>query len=421
MRSPSLHAGPTISALALKDLCRRTAGPLRSRAGAAVLQVADVEDVTVAVRWAVTACVQVDDRLPTGSGPDAPGALFLDLARLDHVSVDLGRQVARVGAGVSVGDLASALSGTGLIFVGVPDPGAGVVRSALTGGLGWFGRSLGLACDGVVGADVVDGLGRVRHVDAGSDPDLFWALRGGGPGLGLVVALEVALHAVPHLQAGRLSWRAGSAAEVLGTFREVCAGAPDRLTVWFDVRPGAVSPPVAVAVVCLDDAAGTADLLAPLRTVPGLLADTVVGVPAESVLSRPPAPGPVSPGVRGALAEGLDDELVSRLVAAVRTGSGHSPADGSPTTPGVQVAQLGGALGRPSSRGGCHGVVTEPFVLPAEALRSSAPGRSARTLPDVVAGDDEGAWFDAATRARLSAIKQEVDPIDTVRGPRHRD
>ena len=89
----------------------------------------------------------------------------------------------------------------------------------ITGGISWFGRAWGLGADSVLAVELVDGLGRLRRLSATEEPELFWAVRGGGGSFGIITRIEVALHPAPHLYGGRLLWPLDRMAEVLDVFR----------------------------------------------------------------------------------------------------------------------------------------------------------------------------------------------------------
>ena len=128
-------------------------------------------------------------------------------------------------------------------------PDTTVVGLSLGGGMSWFGRAYGLAADSIVALEIVDADGELVRVTADSDPDLFWALRGGGGDFGIMIAAEVALHPAAEVYGGRLMWPIEHAPEVLRAFQQVTASAPDELTVWFHLLrfpphpgdPGAVA------------------------------------------------------------------------------------------------------------------------------------------------------------------------------------
>ena len=175
------------------------------------------------MRWAVDHGVDVSAQ-PTGHGAAtgaADGVLLLRTRALDEITVDVQRRSAWVGAGVKAGELLAALDGTGLTFLAGSNPDPTVVGMTITGGISWFGRAWGLGSDSVLAVELVDGLGRLRRLSATEEPELFWAVRGGGGSFGIITRIEVALHPAPHLYGGRLLWPLDRMAEVLDAFRMV--------------------------------------------------------------------------------------------------------------------------------------------------------------------------------------------------------
>ena len=108
----------------------------------------------------------------------------------------------------------------------------GVVGLTLSGGTGWLSRRHGLAASNASAFDVVLASGERRRVDADNEPDLFWALRGGGGRGAVVVAAELALHPLAAVSGGMLAWPVEQAADVLAAFRAL-TGAPDALAAAF--------------------------------------------------------------------------------------------------------------------------------------------------------------------------------------------
>jgi FAD/FMN-containing dehydrogenase len=105
----------------------------------------------------------------------------------------------------------------------------GIAGLTLGGGIGHLDRLAGLTCDNLLGAEIVTADGRVRQVSDDADPDLFWALRGGGGNFGVVTCFRYRLHPVTEVYGGLLAYPADRAAEVLRAYREVSAAAPVRL------------------------------------------------------------------------------------------------------------------------------------------------------------------------------------------------
>ena len=252
----------------------------------AVVEVADADDVRRSVEWAVRHGYQVTAQ-PVGHGASRALAgnqmdrvLLLRTRALDHIEIDIAKGTVTVGAGVKAGELLAALDGTGLTFLAGSSPDPTVVGLTITGGMSWFGRAYGLAANLVESVQLVDAQGRQRTVTQENDPDLFWALRGGGGDFGIITAIEIRLLPGFHLYGGRMLWPLEKMPEVLRAFREVTDAAPEQLTLWFHTYQFPPMPELpeeirgksftSVAVAHLGSAEQAEELLAPLRAVDGL-------------------------------------------------------------------------------------------------------------------------------------------------------
>jgi FAD/FMN-containing dehydrogenase len=120
--------------------------------------------------------------------------IVIDLSPMSAVSVDPGSRRVRVGGGATLADLDAATQEHGLVVPAGVVSETGVAGLTLSGGLGWVRRMWGLSCDNLVGAELVTAGGEIVRVDAGSDPDLLWGLRGGGGNFGVVTELEFEAH-----------------------------------------------------------------------------------------------------------------------------------------------------------------------------------------------------------------------------------
>ncbi|MFY7066343.1 FAD-binding oxidoreductase [Nocardiopsis changdeensis] len=388
----------------------------------AVVEVADAGDVAAVVRWAgergLSVAAQATGHGATGS---ASGAVLVRTGALDGVEVDPVRRTARVGAGVSWGRVQEAAAVHGLTGLPGSSPGVGVVGYTLGGGLGWFGRRHGWAADAVRAWEVVDAGGGRARVSAQSDPDLFWALCGGGGDAVVVTGVELELFGAPELYAGAVVWPVERAARVAAVYEEVLAGAPEELSVWWSLHrfPGA-EPLVSVQAAFLGSAAVGEKLLAPLVSVGGSVRDTLGVLPLTGLGSVSGDPVDPTPGLaRTELLTGAVGEWSAALAA-------------EPLDPlfGVQVRGLGGALAGPSATP--FGPLTEPFyayafgapVGPggAEAVRSrlerlfagvAVSGR--KPLTALAGGEPLGRVFSPGVLERLGRIKRERDPRGVVR------
>lgn len=167
----------------------------------------------------------------------AEGGLMLDLSGMRAISIDAVKQTAHVGPGALLGDLDRASQAHGLATPLGINSTTGVAGLTLGGGFGWLTRRHGMTIDNLLSATVVTADGAVRVVSANSEPDLFWALRGGGGNFGVVTSFEFQLHPVgPEVYAGLVVYPVAQARQVLRAWRDFTAGTPDELSVWAVLR-----------------------------------------------------------------------------------------------------------------------------------------------------------------------------------------
>ncbi|MFI2486008.1 FAD-binding oxidoreductase [Promicromonospora kroppenstedtii] len=377
------------------------------------------------------------------AGPLGPlaGTILLRTSGLASTTTDVAAGTVRVEAGVTWGALTAAVAPHGLS--GLPGTAAdvGVVGYTLGGGLSWLGRAHGLASNHVISADVVTADGVLRHVDAVSDPELFWAIRGGGGSFAVVTALEISLVRVPDLHGGTLFFPLERASEVLHAWREWTGTAPDEITSLGRLLrfPPLPELPEAVrgrsfAVVELVSLLGqeaTDAALAPLRAlVPDLDTASACG-PAELAAIHMDPPAPVPATGDGFLLRDLPAAALDAFLSVT------GPDQDFPVL-GTEIRHLGGALApAPSAEGARGGAVSaldagyavfSAALTPDEAAAKAAHGHLdalRAALDDWVAPTSYlnfterpgGAPFaDADTLARLRRVKHRYDPTDLVRG-----
>lgn len=158
------------------------------------------------------------------------GGLVIDVRPMKGISVDVGRRVVRVGAGVTWGEFDAATQEHGLATTGGRVSTTGVAGLTLGGGSGWLERRHGLSCDNLVSVDLVTADCREVTASATSNPDLFWALHGGGGNFGVVTSFEFQLHPIgPMILAGLLAWPGDAGGDVARTFRDLAESAPEEL------------------------------------------------------------------------------------------------------------------------------------------------------------------------------------------------
>jgi len=198
-----------------------------------VARCADADDVTTAVRLADRTGLPVAVR---GGGHSFPGAsvvdggIIIDLSLMKEIQVDPVARTARAQGGVLVGELDRATQPFGLGVTGGIVSHTGMAGLTLGGGLGWLMRTYGLTIDQLLSVDLVTADGRHLTVDAATEPELFWGLRGGGGNFGVATSFTYQLHAVgPTVMAGPVFWPISDAPQVLRFYRDWIAEAPDEL------------------------------------------------------------------------------------------------------------------------------------------------------------------------------------------------
>jgi hypothetical protein len=367
---------------------------------------------------------------------------LLDLAPVDAAApvagaatVDPAARTARAAAGALWGDLADLAIPHGLAPLAGSSRTVGVVGYHLGGGLSLMSRKHGLAANAVRAIELVTADGRRVRATAESEPDLFWALRGGGGGLGVVTAIEIDLFAIPEIYAGNLLFPIERAREVLHAWRAATLTAPDELTLNGRVLrvPDVPGPPpplrgrgfAVVDAVFLGGEADGAELLARLRALDPEI-DTFAMTDA-GVLGRvhmdPEEPGPAM--TDHTLTGALPPEAVDAFVDAIGPDSGSVLVSAELRHNGGALAEVppgAGALGSLPCEYHAFAVGTLMTPDAATAVRADldrmlaalepyACGRylnfGERPLP-------ASAFFDAATLDRLRATKAALDPDDLV-------
>ncbi len=198
---------------------------------ALILIATNAQDVQAAVRFARAEGMGVGVQL-TGHGMQQPadGNLLIVTSRMTGVRINPQTRTARVEAGVLWKQVVAKATEHGLAPLLGSAPHVGVVGYTLGGGIGWLARKYGLAADSVRSIDVVTADGVLRHASPAQNSDLFWGIRGGGGGFGVVTAMEFSLYPVTSLYGGGLMYPGELAREALRFYREWIKTLPDELT-----------------------------------------------------------------------------------------------------------------------------------------------------------------------------------------------
>lgn len=334
----------------------------------------------------------------TGHGGVMPAGdvVVATTAGLGGVLVDPDRRTAWVGAGARWGDVIAAAAPFGLAPLSGTSPTVGVIGYTLGGGLGWLSRRFGFAADSVVRAEVVTADGEVRMVTADREPDLFWAIRGGGANFGAVTGMEFRLHPVSTVYAGTATFPLDRAADVLAWYRDNAAGLPDELTANIVLSKESV----AIRGMYAGVAEEARRALAPLWRVAGT--PVTDGWRAMSYTGSGTVGG-TAPRNFTMLAD-LPDAVLTAAVDAVL---GDANA--------VEVRHWGGAMARPAADAGPVSHRDVPFSVvvdgPASApITAHATGGSfLNWLPDPTRVHTA---YTAADYARLREVKLAYDPTN---------
>jgi FAD/FMN-containing dehydrogenase len=326
-------------------------------------------DVVQAVRFARTHGMRI---APQGTGHGAEpleplqGAMLLWTSRMRSVRIDPAAGIARVDAGAVWQDVTVPAGEHGLAALAGTSPNVGVTGYTLGGGIGWLARRYGLAANSVTAAEIVTPDGRFVRTDVGHEPDLFWAVRGGGGSVGVVTALEMRLYPVRELYAGALFFPIRRAAQVLHAWRAWTGTVPDEVTSLGRILRLPPLPEIPeslrgrafalVEAACLGDAAVGSELLGPLRRL-GPELDTFAMIPAPALQQLHMDPDrPVPNQGDGAFLADLPAAAIDALVAL-------AGPDADTTLLSVEVRHLGGALARPAPGGGAQPDIGARYVM----------------------------------------------------------
>jgi FAD/FMN-containing dehydrogenase len=344
---------------------------------AVVVMAESAADVVQAVRFARFRGMRI---APQGTGhgsePLEPlqGAMLLRTVRMCGVRINPAARIARAEAGALWQDVTVPAGQHGLAALAGSSPDVGVTGYTLGGGMGWLARRYGLAANSVTAAEIVTPDGRLRRADADHEPDLLWAVKGGGGSVGVVTALEMRLYPVRELYAGALFFPIQRAAEVLHAWRAWTGTVPDEVTSLSRILRLPPLPEVPeplrgrafalVEAAYLGDAGAGAELIGPLRRL-GPELDTFAMIPAPALQQLHMDPGqPVPAQGDGALLADFPAAAIDALIAV-------AGPDADTPLASIEVRHLGGALARPAPDGGALAEIDAKYGMFAAGFTST--------------------------------------------------
>ncbi|HYL01831.1 MAG TPA: FAD-binding oxidoreductase [Steroidobacteraceae bacterium] len=247
------------------------------------------------------------------------GGVVIDLSAMNRIEVDAGKRVARAEAGALTVSLDAATQRFALATPLAGCPNVGIAGLTLGGGEGFLMSKYGAACDNLRAAQLVTVDGRHVRASESSNPDLYWAIRGGGGNFGVATALEYRLHPVAEVLAGTLTYAAEKLPELLQAFDRFVATAPDEMTVVGVVLPAREGRRFVVLVFHCGDLQRGHELLGPLRAL-NPQEDTVrVAAYAQINASINPA-APVAHFQTDLFVPALDDTAIAAITTATDEG-----------------------------------------------------------------------------------------------------
>lgn len=356
------------------------------------------------------------------------GGVVLDLALLDGVDIDTAARVGTAGGGVTAGRYTDIAAEHGLATGFGDTASVGVAGLTLGGGIGFLSRRFGLAIDQLAGAELVTADGRILDVDADSEPDLFWALRGGGAGLGVVTALRFRLQEVGTVTGGMLMFEADP--DLVAALVALVADAPDELSAMINIMNAPPAPfvpahlhgrPVVMMIGAHSGSpADGASVFDAIRALAPVAADTVGTVPYSSLLANPP----VQPGLVPVSTSGFADVFTAERASLATATLGELQTPFAI----VNIRPMGGAIARVAADDTAFAHRDRTAMVWATALYQDRDAATAHDgdiaalaagLTDGDAGyvnffgdvpDAERRAYPEATLAKLRSIREAVDP-----------
>ena len=402
---------------------------------------ADAADLASALRFAARQGLQVAPQR-TGHNAAPLGSLrnvmLLKTDAFDGVEIDTDARRVRVGAATRWEQVTPRLSELGLACLHGSSPDVGVVGYSLGGGIGWLARKHGMQTNAVTAIELVTADGQLVHTDHEHEPELFWALRGGGGNFGVVTAIEFEVFPVQELYAGALFYPLEQTADVLHAWTELLPGLPEEITSWANVLHFPPLPELPdpirgrsfaiVMAAFLGSEADGRELLRPLRRL-GPEMDTFAIQPPVGVSELAMDP-------REPLPYSTTHALIDDLPAAAIEELAQTTGPGSSVTL-LQLRHMGGALAREAPGAGARATLPGQIsmfglgVIPDAAAESTVLSELGAVSAAVAAqhvGDypnfvetpvNARGLFDPHTWERLRRVKALYDPQDLFRGNHH--
>lgn len=408
------------------------------RAPSVIVRAANADDVAATVRFARAHDLPMAVRSGghSVSGLSSSDAVVLDLTAMNGVAVDPERRIARVESGATWREVTQAAQQHGLAIPAGDTASVGVGGLTTGGGIGWLVRKHGLTIDNLLAVEAVTADGRLLRASADENPDLFWAVRGGGGNFGVVTAFEFQAHPVGMVVGGAVFYDAADGEAILRRYADYAAAAPDELTTMaflMHAPPLPFIPPekygtpvIVLGMVYAGDLAEGERVVQPLRELALPVADSVAHMPYPAIFAltaEAEVKGHYSE-VRSMFLDKLSDEVIGSMLRELNAISSPFGL--------IQLRVLGGAMARVPGETTAFSHRSQRFMLTGiNAWMDPAESSMHRAWADRFYGElhpyargvyvnflgDEGEErireaYSPATYALLAALKSRYDPTN---------
>ena len=419
------------------EVARKVHNGMIDRRPAVIIRAADIADVIATVGYARDSGLDLSVRGGAHSVPGFGtnnGGVVLDLGRMKGIRVDPGNRTVRADGGCTWGDFFHATYAFGLATTGGIISTTGIGGLTLGGGIGHLARAHGLSIDNLLSADVVTADGKRLVASERENPDLFWALRGGGGNFGVVTSFEYRVHPVKDVFVGLFFFEVSAAKQVLEFYREYIANAPEEMGAFFAWQ---IAPPLpfipqerhgepfcAIVACWAGPLARGEEALQPIRKAGPIAAELVTPMPFPALNSAFDALLP--PGLQHYWKASFATTLTDGAIAAHTQHGPKVPVVNST----VHIYPINGACMRVRADATAFAYRDAQFATVIAGMWPDAadnaknvkwvkdyyaalqPNSSAGGYVNFMAGDDQGRIRDnyKGNYERLAAIKKQYDP-----------
>ncbi|MEP7167265.1 MAG: FAD-binding oxidoreductase [Candidatus Woesebacteria bacterium] len=392
---------------------------------AVILRPKNSADVVMAIAYArenkLVLSVRSGGHSGPGFGTNTDGVV-IDMTLMNSIEVvNEDKHLVRVGSGANWIQVAETLQGKGLTLSSGDTKTVGVGGLTLGGGIGWLVRKVGLTIDNLVAAEVITAKGEILKVSSTENPDLFWAIRGGGGNFGVVTYFEFQTYQLTKVFAGPIAYGLADLEPVLKGWRDTMRTAPEELNSMIVVFPSMAGNPPAVMLLCCyagSDEAIAMKAIEPLTKFGTTAKPMVKEKTYADVLEDAHPPQGIQVIAKNVFIKEFSDQVIETILAMCKT-----------AVPILQIRSLGGAMNRvaPDATAFPHRdsevLLVCPTFVPAEAtadmieiamkpwqkLEAFGSGVYANLLSVATQADIEGT-YPKSTYERLAKIKKSYDP-----------